>query len=129
MHVADDAAAQKFALDHLRKLAAAAREAKAKLLGLLKTDGSADVMTYSLGKGNTYLKRFRSQCNGSAAGKMEDSDTSTACCRSRQGRQEVPRGREEAPFKDGTARGRSEYIQARSRPALVLRKKETMALE
>ncbi len=94
MHVADDAAAQKFALDHLRKLAAAAREAKAKLLGLLKTDGSADVMTYSLG----------------------DSDTSKACCRSRQGRQEVPRGREEAPFKDGTARGRSEYIQARSRP-------------
>ena len=59
VHVADDVAASAYTMTHLLKLGAAARQVKAKLLGLRKADGSADVFVYSLSKGNTYLKRFR----------------------------------------------------------------------
>jgi len=55
----NDGAAQRYAMDALRKLADAVRQDKARLLGLFKDDGSPDVCVYSLGKGNTYLKRFR----------------------------------------------------------------------
>ena len=59
LDLSDDASAQKYALDALWKLSAAARQDKERLLGLFKADGSADVFVYSFGKGNTYLKRFR----------------------------------------------------------------------
>jgi hypothetical protein len=55
----DDAAAERYAMDHLRSLGLAARRANAKLLGIVKKDGSGDAGTYSLGRGSTYLNRFR----------------------------------------------------------------------
>ena len=57
--IADDAAAEKYAMDHLRSLSLTARRANAKLLGIVREDGSGDLSTYSLGRGSTYLKRFR----------------------------------------------------------------------
>ncbi len=54
----DDAAAEKYTMDHLRSLDLAARRANVKLLGLVRKDVSGDSSTFSLCRGSTYLKRF-----------------------------------------------------------------------
>jgi len=51
-------------MDQLRSLSLDSRRANAKLLGLVKKDGSGDDGLYSLGRGSTYLKRFRNATEG-----------------------------------------------------------------
>ncbi len=54
-----DEQAQKYAGDYLRKVAAAARLKNTVALALFKDDGTPDLMTYSLGGGAAYVRRFR----------------------------------------------------------------------
>ena len=55
----DDEEARKYVLSHLRRLAAVARRTNTVALGLYKSNGQPDLMTYSLGGGREYLPRFR----------------------------------------------------------------------
>ncbi len=55
----DDEEARKYVMTHLRRLAAVARRTNTVALGLYKSNGQPDLMTYSLGGGREYLPRFR----------------------------------------------------------------------
>ncbi len=55
----DDEEARKYVMTHLRRLAAVARRTNTVALGLYKSNGQSDLMTYSLGGGRQYLSRFR----------------------------------------------------------------------
>jgi len=54
-----DEEARKYAGEYLRKLAGAARLKNTVALALFKDDGAPDLMTYSLGGGGAYVRRFR----------------------------------------------------------------------
>ena len=59
LHCQNDESARLYAGAYLRKLAAAARLRNTLALELFKKNGEADLMTYSLGGGSAYVRRFR----------------------------------------------------------------------